>query len=102
MARGVAPPFVEVLSKMRAGVQRNNPCAVDHLGRNDDVSRALENLKIIVVDGGKVGRRVGANNAAHGQGKILNPLGQTRIETNVRRRARRPGALSFRRKRYGW
>src|SRR5579862_6685874 len=41
MAARVAQPLTEILSKMRASVQRDDASAVDHLGSNDHESWAL-------------------------------------------------------------
>ena len=35
---------------MRPAIERNDPRAVNHLGRDHDVAGTLEDLKIVVVD----------------------------------------------------
>src|SRR5436309_8896117 len=46
MTARVAQPLPKVFSNMRSSVERDRTGTVDHLGRNDDISWALENLKI--------------------------------------------------------
>ena len=66
VAACVSQPLFQVLAEMRAPVQGNDAGAVDHLGGDHDVSRTLEDLKIIVVDRRQIRWRVGSNDTLHG------------------------------------
>ena len=79
-------------------VQRNDPGAMDHLGRDDHISGTLKDVEVVVVDRRQIRRRVGPDDAPHRQRHIPIAFGKARVETRVGRGARGPELLPFRRK----
>ena len=82
---------------MLTAVHGDDAGAVNHLDADHDVSRALENLKRVVVDDGKVRRPVGADDAAERQRGVEVVLRQAFVESARRFGARDPSPFPFRR-----
>ena len=86
---------------VRPPIHRNDARAMDHLRRDHHISGTLKNMKVVVVDGRQIRRRIGADDAAHRQAR--NPCklsGSPALKRALAAAAPQRRFLAFRRQRH--
>ena len=80
MAAGVSEPLPHRRVEMRAAINRDDACVVDHLDDDGDIPRRLKNLVVVVVDPRHHRAGDAPRDAAVVQGEVLHLLPRTQAE----------------------